>query len=234
MKAGDPRDKECYDRANIVLHARFAIAAWPQAVCQGLVQDFDESKTDKLSLPKILVQDQLRKELHLDFRNLDKMTDNEVKCVVEGLPPNLNDLSLIFAGCGEVTDKSLAYIRLPNCLDQFHLRLASCPKVTDKGVESLAPKLPKELRRLSLSFSKCPKVGDPGLLALAGRLPPKLESFILELKECKNITDIGVQGLAKQLPQSLTQINLAFHGCDCLSLASARALASNLRQTPKN
>lgn len=193
-------DMAYYDRMNHALHSRFALAAWPQAIKQGLVADFDRRRPGQVSLPRILKTDQSLTDFQLDLQTFEEVTDKDLERIADAVSANVTNLDL---------------------------NLAMCSKVTPKGVTNLASHLPRELRRLRLRLGRCPELTDHAIKVLALQWSQQLEELELSVKECKGITDDGVMVVAKHLPGSLRRLSLNFRGCDVTDRA-VFAIASTL------
>jgi len=172
-------------RINCSLHGLLALAAWPQAVKRGLVEDFDKDNPGTLSLPDILKEDHDRKELTMNLSHLKELSDHDMVALASGMPPFLTSLDLSFEGC----------------LD-----------ITDAGVCALTNALPPSLLFLRLDFLGCKKLTDASVQVLARALPPHLSELRLYCSKCPYMTRIGTATLARQIPKSLVRIDVQFRG----------------------
>merc|ERR1712232_112823 len=86
-------------RANGALHARLALAAWPQAVERGCVQDFDYTRPGSLCLPEMLKEDDERQCLTLSLPHMEAVTDKTIQDLSQGFVQSLDQLHLSFEGC---------------------------------------------------------------------------------------------------------------------------------------
>lgn len=164
-------------RANNALHAYFAVAAWPLAVKQGSVQNFDEENPG-LSLPDVLARDQGLQHIRLSLAHTLAVTDADVAAVASGLPQNLSLLDLSFES-SNLTDNGLEILsqRFPHSLRDLFLDLSGCKFVTDAGLEALVIGLPNRLVKLVLNCANCPLISLEGARILAYRLPGSVTSF---------------------------------------------------------
>lgn len=166
-------------RANNTLHARFALAAWPQAVKSKLVEDFDLQRPGSLSLQAILRQDTERECLELSLSHCMEVVDHDLDVLAGGLVTNLSNLRLNFEGCTNITDVGVKALscQFPATLKILELSFLGCRQVTDSGLESLASYLPSGLLELRLDFASLPHITAQGLHILAGTLPMTLTRF---------------------------------------------------------
>ena len=164
-------------QANAALNAYFALAAWPRAVKQGIVGNFDQKNSGTLNLPSVLQSDSGMQKLALSLAHMPEVSDTEVKAIAIGLPPNLVDLHLSFEACHNISDAGLSSLahRLPRGLQKIHLDFLGCEHITDMGLRELASELPQGLLEMRLDFAKCHKIGSGGVQALAEKLPPQLK-----------------------------------------------------------
>mmetsp|Transcript_86434 Transcript_86434/g.217625 ORF Transcript_86434/g.217625 Transcript_86434/m.217625 type:complete len:668 (+) Transcript_86434:98-2101(+) len=218
-----------YDRANDAMHARFAIAAWPQALKRGLVENFDEAKSGSLNLSRILASHQERKVVKLDFRNFEEMTDAAAKTLAAGLPTGVEDLELILGAC-PISDTGLRALAMKfgTGIKKLHLYLAACGSIGDEGILALARRLPQEMHTLNLVCSRCTRLTDESIEALAKKLPGGLEDLSLDFSHCTGITGAGLQTLSLHVPASLKRLCLQFKDCRSISTHDTKTFARRL------
>jgi hypothetical protein len=168
------------ERANTNLHSYLALAAWPQAMKNGCVADFDPMRPGLVQLPWIVSRNKYLEKVQLSLSHMEEMSDAQMKLIGECLPPRVKKVHLRFDGCLNITDDGVASLAqsLPRTVQSLHLDFLGCKSVTDRGLQSLALKLPQlALRELRLDFAMCEKLGHPGVQALRDNLPAKLERF---------------------------------------------------------
>eukprot|EP00427_Karlodinium_veneficum_P001345 CAMPEP_0169154528 /NCGR_PEP_ID=MMETSP1015-20121227/52774_1 /TAXON_ID=342587 /ORGANISM="Karlodinium micrum, Strain CCMP2283" /LENGTH=196 /DNA_ID=CAMNT_0009224753 /DNA_START=262 /DNA_END=848 /DNA_ORIENTATION=- len=189
-----------------------ALAAWPQALMQGKVRNFDfEGST--VSLPEVLLSDDERTYVHLNLSCLDEVNDLEMTSLASGLPAKLASLSLSFDGCSKLTDAGVSALAerlavLP--LRELKLDFGSCKELTDKGVQSLVSQLPQSIVDINLSFAFCAKVTKVGMMSLSDSLP----SGVTKLK----LTFTGTQ--FNHVVESVTHLRRLCKGGSASSLGS--------------
>ena len=87
--------------ANTGLRSYFAVAAWPHALRQSMVQAMD--------LPSVLRKDINRSALEMSFATLD-VTDHDIEDIAQGFSESLRSLSLGFEGCQHLSDTGVAVL----------------------------------------------------------------------------------------------------------------------------
>jgi len=175
--------------ANAALHAYFAIAAWPFAVQNKLVLDFDGPGGEDLSLIRFLKSDVMRRQLIFSLAHFEEVGNSDVEDVTNALPPNLWDLRLGFEGCVRITDAGLNKLKdglfnLPTSLKTLHLSFMGCRDVSDDGIVALAQELPrlKELRDFKLDCSMCSDVTMASVDVISQKLPKDVKTCVVLLR----------------------------------------------------
>ena len=85
-------------RANNTLHSTIAVLAWPQAMQRGLLTE--------MQLATVLAQDTHRERLELSLAHFEQScSDQALRILGEGLPPNLRELRLSFEGCAAASNQ---------------------------------------------------------------------------------------------------------------------------------
>mmetsp|Transcript_60762 Transcript_60762/g.144714 ORF Transcript_60762/g.144714 Transcript_60762/m.144714 type:complete len:1223 (+) Transcript_60762:87-3755(+) len=152
-------------QANSRLHARLAIAAWPQAVKRRIVQDFDVGKFGTKPLPQLLQADTLMEVLKFSFAHQQEMGDRQLAQLARGLPKQLTELSLSLESCKGIGDEGLEQLatNLPPSLRSLHLDCLGCVHITDTSLRRLVEKLPSQLEKLHVHFDKCSLLSAEGV-----------------------------------------------------------------------
>jgi hypothetical protein len=197
--------------ANNTLRGYMAACAWPQALKRGTVRNFavDDSGAS-ISLPDVLSRDLNRSVLSLSFAGIDEVTDEEVACLAQGLPPSLTSLSLSFESCTKVSDNGLTLMTervavLP--LQNLVLDFVGCKAITDTSLALLAAALPSTLQDLRLDFAYCTKISEVGVVSLARSIPDSVKKLKATFKGTKydKVFD-SVKGLKRINKSSGTKI----------------------------
>jgi len=167
------------ENANTALRGYFALAAWPQALKRGTVENFKLGDEPAFSLADILRLDLQRTVVDISFSGLD-VTDADLSAIASGLPPNLERLTLSFESCGSITDNGVSYLaaktaQLP--LHTLHLDLLGVGRLTDASLGVLASGLPESLVDLKLDYSLCRLISKTGVESLAKNLPAKVSKL---------------------------------------------------------
>jgi len=165
-------------RANGALNSFFAQAAWPRAVKQGIVRDFDPSNPGQLTLAEVMRMDDSRTTFALSLGHVLEVDDKEVECLASALPPNLLELDLSFEACKRITDAGVIALArwIPPGLTKLRLDFLGCEQLTDQSLEELSRNMPSGLLNLRLDFAKCHLISNSGVRALADNLPSKLQT----------------------------------------------------------
>jgi hypothetical protein len=175
-------------QANAALHSYFAQAAWPRAVKQGIVHDFDRENPGSLSLPEVLQRDTCRRSLQMSLGHMAEVDDRQIKTIARALQESVDELSLSFEVCHSISDSGLIALaqRLPRGLKKLHLDLLGCEQISDEGLRQLSIFLPEGLVSLRLDFAKCVRISNTAVATLAQNLPAHLKSFSATFKgtEC--------------------------------------------------
>lgn len=224
IEAGKIKDMHVYEKANDCLHARFAVAAWPQAVKRGLVDDFDKKRAKTLNLPKILAKDKSCDEVHMDFRNFDEFDDKALKVLANALPEALQGLELYCGGC-PLTDTGFTKLvrQLPGTLRKIKISAPNCENITDESSGAYAKKFTTKLTHLELIFSRCTKMTDNTLTSIAKNLPASLEELSLDFGSCTKVTGPGLLELGSLMPRKLKSLHLDFAGCNSITKEEVRS-----------
>lgn len=168
-------------KANTTLNAYFAVAAWPLAVTQSIVQDFDLKHPGTLSLPDVLKADNERKRLVLSFAHIQEMSDKGIATICKGIPNGLKELVLHFKSCTHISDSGLIdlsrKLRSMFHLDKLHLDFSSCAQISDRSLIALANSLPPSLTELRVDFAVCPRISESGVKVLARCIPLTVNVF---------------------------------------------------------
>merc|ERR1711937_1068150 len=110
--------------ANRSLRGYFALAAWPQALKRGLVQDFAFGGANKqgigFNLAQVLVADEDRTYLQFTLSGFEEVDDEEVQTFSRGLPPRLTHLNVSFEDCPNLSDDG--FIELATKLQELPLQ----------------------------------------------------------------------------------------------------------------
>ena len=97
---------------NAQIRARLALAAWPQALKQGIVHMFPSMVNGRpgcVSLADTVSKDFERTELTMSLGGLD-VHDSDVSLICSSFPIKLKSLKLIFESCGRITDRGLGCV----------------------------------------------------------------------------------------------------------------------------
>lgn len=222
------QDKRCYELANAALRARFALAAFPQAVLRGLVQRFDPAKS-KLSLPQILAAHQDLKVVSLDLRNIDELTDDTLRGLGNNLPLNIEVLELQCGGCNALSGPGLKAILsgLGGCIREICLNFSACKNLS-VGENMFKNRLPSTVTKYRLSLGKCPKIVDATFCAIVRSLPARLSDLLLDFRGCGQLSDASLDCFRKQLPSwSLQRLELHMRDCNQISARELRRTIDN-------
>eukprot|EP00928_Gymnodinium_smaydae_P044490 TRINITY_DN29677_c0_g1_i1.p1 TRINITY_DN29677_c0_g1~~TRINITY_DN29677_c0_g1_i1.p1 ORF type:complete len:1138 (+),score=115.39 TRINITY_DN29677_c0_g1_i1:27-3440(+) len=242
--------RECFDVANNIMHAHFAVAAWPQALIKGVAE--------RMRLAEFLSRDSQRQRLVFDFRGFHELVDEALEYIASGFPSHVRHLSFDCARCSELTCKGIAQLaaafsvqletlvlkmdqclrltdyailevanKLPRQLQSLTISCSECRKLTDAAMVSLSSRLPSSLQHLEMFFD-CSKVSDEALLALSSNMPPELQHLCLSFTACDGITDNGVSALAGAIPHGLQHLTLYFSRCWRITDRSLEALSQHL------
>lgn len=156
-------------------------------------------------MPRVLHQDVSREQLTFSLAQFTQVTNNSVRAVAEGLPPNLLMLDLDFQGCRQITGL---------------------------GIRDLAERLPKTLRKLRLKFVACSGISDAAVIDLVCNIPPNIKELTLDFGMCPQISTSSIQALASGLPEGITSFFGQFKGtqinCNYESLMELRQAATKL------
>lgn len=128
----------------------------------------------------------------------------------------METLSLIFAGCGHLSETSiLGVIRaVPHKLRKLTLNFYGCIGLGDSCLEALAAAMPQTLTYLELRVARCPDISDAGVEALAKRLPQRLQTLILDFRFCIKLTDACATSIAGYLPATVKDLQTDFVSCE--------------------
>eukprot|EP00403_Amphidinium_massartii_P048006 CAMPEP_0178466008 /NCGR_PEP_ID=MMETSP0689_2-20121128/51666_1 /TAXON_ID=160604 /ORGANISM="Amphidinium massartii, Strain CS-259" /LENGTH=811 /DNA_ID=CAMNT_0020092987 /DNA_START=134 /DNA_END=2566 /DNA_ORIENTATION=+ len=194
---------EILAKANRCLNSHMAIAAWPQAVKRGLVQELSERNGQRCSLPEILRQDAVLKQLNMSFAHFPEMTDYEINVLAQSFPPSLTSLTL---------------------------HLEACRNLSDSGLEGLVRGLPDSLRTLNLDCLGCVNLSDSGLTLLGESLPTGLVELNVHFDRCSLLTADGVRRFATGLPSSIAVFTGTFRGTSANTIIRSKDELSKWRK----
>jgi hypothetical protein len=171
-------------RANSAIQAHFALAAWPFAVQEGVVENFDLANPGTMSLPKVLRRDVSREQLTFSLAQVTQVTNKHIMAVGRGLPPNLLVLDLSFQGCRQITGHGIKDFaeNLPQTIRKLRLNFLGCSGASDAAVHDLACRFPPNMKELMLDFGMCPQISISSIKSLAFGLPKGITSFVGRFK----------------------------------------------------
>jgi len=198
-----------YERVNLKLRSRFAIAAWRQAVESGMVQ--------RMRLPQVLAADTFRSKLSLNLKGCSHLNDSGVAALGDAFPQSLNTIDLTFDGCQYITDRGLSYLasKFPEGLTKLQIRLRGCRRVGDGTLASIGNYMPLNLRAVELRAGNC-SITNAGMAAWGKCLSnrPSLVTLWFGCGWCRDIGDKGLAAFADgvQKLDNLKQLNLYLAG----------------------
>lgn len=140
------------------------------------------------------------------------------------LAPSLQNLSLNFGECVDITDEGLSHIDAAltslRLLQNLALDFRGCTKISNNGINNIQNSLCSliSLTHLSLNFESCGGVSDEALSYLKNSLAllPSLKDLSLGFVGCYRITNQGLNHLKTLLISlaSLENFSLGFSGCE--------------------
>ena len=206
LDAHDKNDLQCYDKANMALHAQFALKAWPQALQGDSVNSFYGH-----DLPQIVSADQSLRVVALDFTGSVQMNDDALELVSRALPAGLVECKLGLAFCPQLTNGGIEKLVLPAGLQQLDLDLSSLQQVTGTQSLNVANHLVVQISVMTTIV-----LTDAGLVALCGKMPQALTNIRLMMrpqkdKQGKVTTERGdetLRAIACAVPSSLQELTL--------------------------
>mmetsp|Transcript_106686 Transcript_106686/g.299756 ORF Transcript_106686/g.299756 Transcript_106686/m.299756 type:complete len:900 (+) Transcript_106686:76-2775(+) len=216
-----PEEHPRYDELNSSLRARFAAAAWRNALDAG---------EDMRCYRAVLATSRLKRFM-VSFTRCAALTNDQMRLLADGMPATLQELSLDFDGCIAVTDDGASPLSasLPAGLRKLRLNFYCCSGLTSRSFLGIAAALPKGLVELVLGCGRCGHaLSDEVLGALGKALPAALSSFSLDLSNCEAISDCGVEALVAAMPSQMKELTLRVDNCVALSDRCACAFGAAL------
>lgn len=133
-----------------------------------------------------------------------------MKCLAEGLSPDLEVLGLDLRGCNMLAEgaKELGK-NLPKNCKKLTLCLQS-NKIGDKGAIAIFESLPKDLTFLSLNTYGA-VIGTEAAKVFAKNMPQKLKEFELDMCD-GNVGDEGMIAISQSLPKTIERMWLHLKG----------------------
>lgn len=127
----------------------------------------------------------------------------------------MENLSLVFAGCGHLSESSLLTViqALPRSVKKLVLNFYGCIAFGDACLAALAAMLPSTLLSFELRVARCPDISDIGVLNLAKSFPSGLQHLILDFRFCVNLTDESASSIGLHLPCGLKHMEIDFVSC---------------------
>lgn len=132
-----------------------------------------------------------------------------------GEKQDLQELALIFAGCGQLSEDSILAVinALPHSLVKLELNFYGCITLGDSCLTALAARIPPSLLSFELHVARCPDITDAGVENLAKQFPAGLQNIILDFRFCVNLTDLSGSAIAANLPHGIRQLEVDFVSC---------------------
>jgi len=156
------------------------------------------------------------KTVKLGFRACDRISDDGVEKLFEGLP-KLERIWINFRGCDRIRDASLQSLgekfKELKALKKLTIKFRGCDKITDQGMSGLMKGLRAMsanggcLEDMTLIFTGCKKLTDECLLQIWHGLQEisSLKNVQVGLKSCKSLT----KGTISQMVGDLKKVNPA-------------------------
>lgn len=206
VDAAPPMEHAGYEQLNGLLRARFAAAAWRNALEGGEAMERYVACLASSSL----------KHLVLDFTCSHAFTDEAAEQLAVGLPRTLRAFSLGVCGCTQLTNAGIRALAsaLSSNLQDFSINLTRCDEISDEGLFALTTALPTaSLRQLQLIFVAIPSITDGGAHHLATLLRnTSLEELKLDFSYC-TLLHQAAQILGASIPRTLRKVGMMFAGC---------------------
>jgi len=236
------KDHKAYEHVNRVLRGLLAVIAWPQALCQGLVEEF--------GLPSALKEDDQRKHLELSFSAAGEKAsgsahqgalDDAALCLLaEHLPLNLSgNVAFDFSHCTGIGHAGVAALGQAlsryKCLRTLSMDLSNS-SIDVKCVQELGSSI-KELASLtSLTFKcgSCADIADDATMELMcgiGSLSC-LKILVFSLEFCAGVADKSLAALGngvQKLCKSLTHLTIDCTHCREIGDEGIRCFSSGVK-----
>jgi len=212
-----PHEHDCYEELNTLLRARFAAAAWRNALEAGGPMDRYVASLHNSTL----------KQLVLDFTCSSAFTDEAAAQLAAALPESLEVFRLGLCGCVRLSNTGVKLLAAAfgNNLREVCLNLTRCEKLTDDALAALVRAIPaNNICKLQLDLGSLPCITDSGLQCLAGLLcsAPLLEDLCLDMSYSVHLQD-APRILGSSLPRTLQKVRVVLVGCPWITSSDAES-----------
>jgi len=173
------------------------------------------------------------KQLNLDFSILEGnpvIIRQGIDCLctaIEQRFAQLQELTLQFAGCDEITDEKCSHLASNlmhklTSLEKLNISFGRCRQITGMGFNYLGVVISiylQRLREFSLDLHRCVNLTEEGIGQLAASFNmkiPNLQKLSLNLAYCDEITGEGIKKLSRMFNSNLSSLqalSLDFSWC---------------------